>query len=777
MSVAYKDFLASKHLRTHRTGFDVSPEKLNSHLKDWQRLICWWNLKAGRCADLLNCGLGKTILQLEYGYQIVKKTNKKVLILCPLAVGWQTVREAEKFGIGCDVKQVKEQGECVGPGIFVTNYEKLAHFDSKKFVGMVADECFPQGTPIDTLSGQVAIEKLRPGDIIYNAAGVDRIVAIKKRRITHATRITYDGGKKIYASANHPFFTARGYVRACELRPGEVLVATGTAMRLVREANSAQDSSRVFEAFLQQELLSELANEATQVHCTGSHRGNTEEAWRSEEALVSSRFGGSGIGACQDGSTQSDDRSESSGETESYTQADRSQAQHSRRQREAIAGGTEAFAGDLARWLGTRASHIAREETGRVSIELQGGPGECGIESIYRGRRPYASIEEVSRFEERHEAGFARVESVEILELGYPELDKFRDAEGQLYFYDLQAERHPSFSVDGLLVHNSGILKSYVGKTKRALCKAFEHTEYKLCCSATPAPNDRMELGNHSEFLGVMPSCEMLQRWFINDGGKAGSYRLRRHGEDSFWRWMASWSACLASPADIGFSDEGYKLPPLNVVEHVIESKPQEGYLFPIPKDVSATEVHQEKRANLEERVAKVAELVNADKDVWTVWCDTDYEADAIKKLIPDCLEIRGSHSEKFKEEGLQAFIDGKVRVLVSKSEICGFGLNLQHCHKTTWFAGFSYERWYQAISRMQRFGQKHQVDCHIVRTTNEQSIMEVVQRKQRNHEEMQREMPSRMREGMAEELGLGMRPVKYEAEKRIEVPNWLVSK
>jgi hypothetical protein len=328
-----------------------------------------------------------------------------------------------------------------------------------------------------------------------------------------------------------------------------------------------------------------------------------------------------------------------------------------------------------------------------------------------------------------------------------------------------------------VVLDESSILKAYTGATKRALCQRFENTPYRLACTATPAPNDRMELGNHSEFLGVMPSDDMLARWFINDGGKAGTYRLRKHGERDFWRWMASWSVCISSPADLGFSDEGFKLPELVTYEHVIDCKAESGYLFAVPRQVSATNVHREKRAYLNERAEVVAGLTNNDTDCWAVWCDTDYEADALVRRIPDAVEVRGSHSEKIKEDRLRAFSDGQVRVMITKPEIGGFGLNWQHCHKTTWFAGYSYERFYQSIHRLLRYGQMHDVDCHVVRTVNEGSIVESIERKRRQHAEMQREMASLMSEGMREELGFGNQPKRYVAERTGSVPAWLQRK
>ena len=458
----YGEFMTGKHVRAIKTGFDVEDAEINQSLFDWQRVVVRWALRIGRAALFEDCGLGKTLQQLEWASQVCVHTGGDVLLLCPLSVQWQTAREAVKFGIGTPVNVCETQAD-VKPGITITNYEKLHHFDSTAFVGVVLDE--------------------------------------------------------------------------------------------------------------------------------------------------------------------------------------------------------------------------------------------------------------------------------------------------------------------------SSVLKSYTGKTKQALIKQFAQTRFKLACTATPAPNDRMELGNHAEFLGVMPSNEMLARWFVNAGDQVGAYRLRKHGEDNFWRWVASWAICISSPDDIGFDGSKYDLPPLIVKEHVVDCKVPAGFLFQPSEAISATNVHREKRAALEERAIEVAKLVNGDDDFWAVWCDTDYEADALKKLIPDAIEVRGSHPIKMKEERLRMFSDGECRVIITKAEVGGFGLNWQHCHKTTWFAGYSYERWYQAVRRLWRFGQLLPVEAHVVRTDREESIVEAVRRKQEQHQEMQREMSGRMKDGMLEELGIGKTLRAYSPSMNVKIPNWLTTK
>jgi len=306
-----------------------------------------------------------------------------------------------------------------------------------------------------------------------------------------------------------------------------------------------------------------------------------------------------------------------------------------------------------------------------------------------------------------------------------------------------------------IVAGESGILKSYTGATKRALCEKFAQTPYRLGCSATPAPNDRMELGNHAEFLGIMPSNEMLARWFINQSKNVGHYVLRPFATKEFWRWICSWAVCVSKPSDLGYPDDGYNLPPLRITEHIVDRmKPEPGYMFTVGRKVSATEVHKEKRSVLQERAEKVAELVNDNDDLWVVWVDTDYEADAVMPLLSrEYVEVRGSQPDKKKIEGLDAFSLGQVPVIITKPEIGGWGLHWAHCHRCTYFCGFSFERFYQSVRRLWRFGQQHPVDCHFIMTPNEESIKKVLDFKSQQHEEMQYEMSRLMKAGMLEEL------------------------
>lgn len=325
-------------------------------------------------------------------------------------------------------------------------------------------------------------------------------------------------------------------------------------------------------------------------------------------------------------------------------------------------------------------------------------------------------------------------------------------------------------SFDAVVLDESSILKSFTGATKRALVDSFSGTRFKLACTATPAPNDLIELGNHSEFLGVMPREEMKARWFINDSGNTSIFRLKGHAKRDFWQWVSSWAKAASKPSDVGdYDDSLYVLPKLNLHEIVVEAETPAGFLFHPGTSVSATTIHQEKRASLDPKADRIAELVS-DGELWVCWVDTDYEADALTKRIPDAVEVRGSHKESLKRERLKAFTNGEIRVMVTKPEIGGFGLNWQHCHNMTYMAGFSFERWYQAVRRLWRFWQQHEVNVYLMMSEIEESIKRTFDRKMQQHADIGAELCREIKEASVSG------PSRYEAEKAMEVPSWLTA-
>jgi hypothetical protein len=367
------------------------------------------------------------------------------------------------------------------------------------------------------------------------------------------------------------------------------------------------------------------------------------------------------------------------------------------------------------------------------------------------------------------------------------------EKEGQRWGYDIRVIREQAEAQSGLNVCNydrldlldpsqfgavvldeSSIIKNFSGKTTAALIRAFAQHQWRMAATATPAPNDHTELGNHSEFLGVMPMNDMLVRWFINDSADTGTWRLKGHARESFWNWMASWCRMAEHPRDLGDSIDGYDLPPLKVIRHQADSsdvKGDEGTLFQVA-DVSATGIFKVKAQTAEARSRMVAGIV-ANDDPWLIWCDTDLEQDALEKLLgPKCISVRGSLSITEKEKRIESWMNGDKPWMLSKTSIMGFGLNCQFCWQQV-FAGrsFSYESWYQAVRRSWRFGQTRPVQIHLVVAEGEDSIGRVIDRKADDHQSMKREMSIAMRRAMGLESTVR---VKYEPNYRGRLPKWL---
>jgi DNA modification methylase/superfamily II DNA or RNA helicase len=305
-------------------------------------------------------------------------------------------------------------------------------------------------------------------------------------------------------------------------------------------------------------------------------------------------------------------------------------------------------------------------------------------------------------------------------------------------------EKFDAETFAGVVLDESSILKSFTGKTRQSLTLAFSKTPYRLCCTATPSPNDYTELGQHADFLGICSPAQMLCTYFINDTFNTGDWRLKKHAEKEFWKWLASWAACVSKPSDIGFPDEGYNLPALNmqtITVQVDESTETGDDLFRIAT-LSATTMHKEMRLTTPARADAVAELVNKSKEPWLVWCNTNDEADALIERLNDAEEVRGSDTIEHKQRAIADFISGKCRVLISKPSICGMGLNLQHCRNTA-FVGLSYsfEDLYQALRRVYRFGQTREVNAYIIQAQTEGAILRAIEVKIEQHKNMQENM------------------------------------
>jgi superfamily II DNA or RNA helicase len=345
-----------------------------------------------------------------------------------------------------------------------------------------------------------------------------------------------------------------------------------------------------------------------------------------------------------------------------------------------------------------------------------------------------------------------------------------------------RAERFDPTQFIGVVNDESGILKSYMGKTKQYLMSAFAGVKHKLCLTATPAPNDHLELGNHCHYLGVMTSSEMISRWFINDTSHFGTctYRLKHYAVAPFWDWVSSWARCVGVPSDLRdcYDDTAYQLPELEIHRHIVDvdiTVDRGEHLFRMSK-LSATDVHKERRRTAADRARCIADLVAAEPhEQWLVWCDTNYEADELIKAFKAAnlqhIEVRGSQSLDTKESKLESFSSGAERILITKPKIAGFGLNWQHCARVAYIGPtFSWEAWYQSIRRAWRFGQKRPVQVHIAMAPTEVEIWSVLMRKKKDHEVMQKNMFAAMRR--AQHKADSVMP--YNPDVRVRFPEWL---
>jgi len=331
----------------------------------------------------------------------------------------------------------------------------------------------------------------------------------------------------------------------------------------------------------------------------------------------------------------------------------------------------------------------------------------------------------------------------------------------------------------GVVLDESSILKDYTAKTRNALIAAFERTRFKLCCTATPAPNDFTEVGNHAEFLGAMTRAEMLSMFFVHDGGSTQDWRIKGHAKDDYWRWVCTWAAMLKKPSDLGYSDDGYELPALHIHENVIDTDTamarDAGMLFAYEAR-TLSEQRAAKRASINSRVKAAAELANNSSEPWLVWCELNDESAALSRAIPDAVEVKGADSVEHKERAAIDFIDGRIRVLVSKPSILGWGLNLQHCAHVAYVGlSHSFEQWYQSLRRTWRFGQEREVNCHVITSSAEGRIVANLQRKAADADKMAAGMVVHMADITRSELRATSRTVDlYNPTLEMTIPEWL---
>jgi len=328
-----------------------------------------------------------------------------------------------------------------------------------------------------------------------------------------------------------------------------------------------------------------------------------------------------------------------------------------------------------------------------------------------------------------------------------------------------------------VVLDESSIIKHHTAKTLQSLLIAFRDTPYKLCATATPAPNDWSELGNHAEFLGIRTRAEMLAEFFVHDGGSTQDWRLKGHCRHLFWQWVTSWGALVRSPSDLGHDASMYQLPPLNVQQHTVKMPHNlKDGLFPVEAQTLMERRHA-RRESMSRRVSACAELVNRDpRQPWVVWCELNAEGDALTKSIDGAAQIQGSDTTEIKENRLHDFAHGHIRVLVSKPSICGFGLNWQHCAHIA-FIGVtdSFESYYQAVRRCWRFGQTYPVDVHLFASEREGAVTSNLKRKEIAARKMSDAMACETRDSMRNAVLGGMRDTNpYSPIQSVQLPDFL---
>ena len=299
----------------------------------------------------------------------------------------------------------------------------------------------------------------------------------------------------------------------------------------------------------------------------------------------------------------------------------------------------------------------------------------------------------------------------------------------------------------GIVLDESSILKNFTGKYKNLIIEKFKHTPYKLACTATPSPNDLNEIGNHSEFLDILDSQDMRSKWFVRDEGM-NNYRLKGHAKKDFYSWISSWATMICKPSDIGFNSDGYSLPKLNQIEHEVKTELKNNGLLFNESAVNATNFNKELRETKEKRLQKVIDICNETKGQILIWVKQNEEGEWLRKNLENCKEVKGSDTNDYKEKTLLGFANNEFRILITKAKIAQFGMNFQNCNTQIFPSiDFSFEAYYQQIRRSYRYGQKNEVNIHIIKTDTMENVIKSIEKKERQFLEMQQEMNKNINE------------------------------
>lgn len=326
----------------------------------------------------------------------------------------------------------------------------------------------------------------------------------------------------------------------------------------------------------------------------------------------------------------------------------------------------------------------------------------------------------------------------------------------------------------GVALDESSILKGMDGRRRREITEFGANLPYRLSCTATPSPNDFMELGTQAEFLGLMSQVEMLAMFFVNDMSDTGKWRLKGHGHKKFFEWLATWSVVIRKPSDLGFDDSKHELPPLIYHEHVIQTDPQDA-LFVEPA-MGLQDRNKARKESVDDRVKMAAEIANSIEGPVLVWCNLNDESEKLADAIEHAMEVKGSDKPEYKEKTLLAFARNDVKCLVTKPKIAGFGMNWQNCNNVI-FVGLSdsWEAYYQAVRRCWRFGQDKPVNVHVISADTEGAVVENIKRKDAQNITLGKSMVKFMKTMMEKEIfSAATEKTEYNPQKEMELPKWL---
>jgi hypothetical protein len=347
---------------------------------------------------------------------------------------------------------------------------------------------------------------------------------------------------------------------------------------------------------------------------------------------------------------------------------------------------------------------------------------------------------------------------------------KFCNARIHVTNYEMLKNFDPN-NYGGIVLDESSILKGMNGKLRRFITDFAKTIPYRLSCTATPSPNDFMELGTQSEFLGIMSQIEMLATFFIHDGSDTSKWRLKGHARKKFWEWLATWACVIRNPSDLGYDSTGYDLPPMNLHEHIVETAPTDDLFITVAQGLQ--ERNKARRESVDLRCRKASEITKG-WDCFISWCNLNDESKLLSDLTGS-VEITGSMDQFKKEESILGFTNEEIKSITTKPKIAGFGLNWQHCNKMI-FVGLSdsFESFYQAVRRCWRFGQTRQVDVHIVISDREGAVLENIRRKQRQHDQMSAEMMAIMKDLIIAEIkGATIEKADYMPQEKIQLPRF----